>query len=129
MNNLLQAVRQFKASKAFASLRETHANLMGYRKSGLVFDDLIPDEGPIVSEALKRLTPQEFNERTFRFRRALNISLHQTVLPVAEQTKPSEDVPYLRPIIAEVEAEVACKQTFDLLTGIPENLRSRNKST
>ena len=39
-------------------------------------------------------------------------SLAHQLLPATEQTKPEEDVPYLSPIIAEIEAEL--KERADL---------------
>ncbi|KAJ3217249.1 Conserved oligomeric Golgi complex subunit 2 [Dinochytrium kinnereticum] len=96
---------------------------------GLRFDDLIPDESEIVQEAIRRLPPREFQDRIFRYRRALNLSMAQTTLEKPEWTKPEEDLPYLRPLIDQVESEIASKQAFDNLTSIPESLKSRNRST
>jgi ubiquinol-cytochrome c reductase subunit 7 len=51
---------------------------------------LIPDETEIVQEALRRLPPREFQDRTFRFRRAIMLSSGQTVLEPTEWTKAEE---------------------------------------
>ncbi|KAJ3407853.1 Cytochrome b-c1 complex subunit 7 [Chytridiales sp. JEL 0842] len=127
--SLLQSLRSLRTSKAFAGLAEWHANQMGYRKMGLRYDDLIPDETPIIQEALRRLPPRETQDRIFRFRRAIQLSSQQTVLEPVEWTKPEEDIPYLRPIIDQVESEVASQEAFDNLTSIPEALKKRNRSS
>jgi hypothetical protein len=41
---------------------------------------LIPDESPLVKEALSRLTPQERAARTLRLRVNLNLSLKKLTL-------------------------------------------------
>ena len=94
---------------------------------GLVYDDLIPDESEIVQEALKRLTPKEYYERLFRFRRAINSSIKKEELGKNDWTTADMDVPYLRPIIEQVELEIATRQNFDNLVEIPSQLKSRNR--
>ena len=103
-----------------------YRNAMGYRQMGLLYDDLIPDEGELVQEALRRLTPHEYYERIFRFRRAINLSLKKEELPKEEWTTAEKDVGYLRPIIQQVELEFATIQNFDNLE-IPEALKTRNR--
>ena len=49
--------------------------------TGLRFDDLIPEETPIVEEALSRLSPREYSDRLFRIRRALHLSMAKDTLP------------------------------------------------
>ncbi|KAI9346791.1 cytochrome b-c1 complex subunit 7 [Zopfochytrium polystomum] len=127
--SLLQSLRSLRASQTFSAIGEVHANLMGYRKMGLKYDDLIPDESPIIQEALHRLSPRDTQERIFRFRRAFFLSNTQSILDPPEWTKPEEDVPYLRPLIDLVESEIASKEAFDNLTSIPEALKKRNKSS
>ncbi|KAJ3034379.1 Cytochrome b-c1 complex subunit 7 [Rhizophlyctis rosea] len=150
-----QAIKQLKNSPALQSLRETYRGAMGYRKMGLRFDDLIPDEGDVVREAVRRLPPIEQQDRIFRFRRALNASAHQTELPKDQWTKPEEvsrdvtppsgqesrgverhrmemtkmeDIPYLRPIIEQIDYEQQVKEEFDLLNQVPEALKRRNRA-
>lgn len=82
-----------------------YANAGGYRKLGLKADDLIPEESNTVQLALKRLPPKEAYDRVFRLRRAFQCSLSHQLLPESEHIKPEEDVLYLSPIIAEIEAE------------------------
>ncbi|KAI8610024.1 cytochrome b-c1 complex subunit 7 [Chytriomyces sp. MP71] len=92
-------------------------------------DDLIPDEGPIVQEALRRLPPSEVQERLFRYRRAYSLSIVQQELEAKDQMSAAEDTPYLRPLLDLVEAEIATKENFDLLDKIPEHLKGRNRSS
>ncbi|KAJ3123099.1 Cytochrome b-c1 complex subunit 7 [Nowakowskiella sp. JEL0407] len=102
---------------------------MGYRKMGLVYDDLIPEENALVQEALRRLPPREFQDRTFRFRTAFALDVTQTELPKEYHVTAETDKPYLRPILAQVEREIATKQYFDNMTEIPAALAKRNRSS
>ncbi|CAL5873898.1 uncharacterized protein PFLUO_LOCUS8181 [Penicillium psychrofluorescens] len=113
-------------------LSQWYTDAAGYRRLGLKydhqpfnplqfmrrlgrFDDLIPEETPVVQDALKRLPPKEAYDRVFRIRRAFQCSISHTLLPPAEQTKPDEDVEYLSPIIREIEKEVKEREDLDTL--------------
>ncbi|KAI9729851.1 MAG: Cytochrome b-c1 complex subunit 7 [Cirrosporium novae-zelandiae] len=105
-------------------LANWYIDAAGYRKLGLRGDDLIPEESETVLLALKRLPPKEAYDRVFRLRRAFQVSetdvnvqcildtddplfqcsLQHQLLPADQQTKPEEDVPYLIPLITEIEA-------------------------
>jgi ubiquinol-cytochrome c reductase subunit 7 len=94
---ILEKLKSITSSKPLAGLAEWHSNNMGYRKmgknsfiSGLVFDDLVPEEGPVVKEAIRRLPPKAYYDRLYRFRRALNLSMKKDVLPKEEWTKAEE---------------------------------------
>ncbi|KAI9338152.1 cytochrome b-c1 complex subunit 7 [Obelidium mucronatum] len=128
-SGLLTSLRTFRASNAMTAFNNWHASAMGHRAFGLKEDDLIPDEGPLIQEALRRLSPAEREARLFRFRRAFALSTSQTELELQDQIPASQDTPYLRPLIDIVEAEIATKENFDLLTTIPEQLKRRNRST
>ncbi|KAJ3097927.1 DEAD-box type RNA helicase [Phlyctochytrium planicorne] len=106
--SLLQSLRALSKSKTFQGLGEWHANQMGYRKLGLRFDDLIPDETEVVQEAIRRLPPREFQDRIFRFRRALNLSVAQSKLEQPEWTKPEEL------FASEILRHPACLQSSSL---------------
>ena len=67
-------------------------------------------------KALSRLSPQESYDRIYRIRRATQLSLQQKILPKAEWTKPSEDVPYLTPILEQLAAEAKERDALDTLT-------------
>ncbi|KAJ5673950.1 Cytochrome b-c1 complex subunit 7 [Penicillium macrosclerotiorum] len=86
-------------------LAQWYTDAAGYRRLGLKFDDLIPEESETVQKAIKRLPAKEAYDRVFRIRRAFQCSISHTLLPPAEQTKPEEDVEYLSPIIREIEKE------------------------
>ncbi|RCI16016.1 hypothetical protein L249_1974 [Ophiocordyceps polyrhachis-furcata BCC 54312] len=92
-----------------------YADAAGYRKLGLKYDDLIEEEREAVQIALKRLTPKEAYDRVFRIRRSTQLSYQHKLLPREQWTKPQEDLPYLRPLVEEVEAELAEKDAFDAL--------------
>ncbi|KAF2759726.1 14 kDa subunit of cytochrome bd ubiquinol oxidase [Pseudovirgaria hyperparasitica] len=94
-------------------LSQWYADSAGYRKLGLRADDLIPEENETVLLAMKRLSPKEQYDRVFRMRRAFQCSIQHQLLPEAEQTKPEEDVPYLTPLIKQIEAEMAEREDLD----------------
>ncbi|KAJ5113452.1 hypothetical protein N7478_006851 [Penicillium angulare] len=92
-----------------------YTDAAGYRRLGLKFDDLIPEESETVQQAIKRLPPKEAYDRVFRIRRAFQCSISHTLLPANEQIKPSEDVEYLSPIIREIEKEAKERDDLDNL--------------
>ncbi|KAK6004505.1 hypothetical protein QM012_008367 [Aureobasidium pullulans] len=96
-------------------LANWYTDAAGYRKLGLRADDLIPEESETVLLALKRLPPKEAYDRVFRMRRAFQCSLSHQLLPKNEQTKPEDDVPYLSPIIKEIEAERRERMDLDAM--------------
>merc|ERR1711900_77685 len=94
-------------------LANWYADASGYRRLGLRADDLIPEENDTVQLALKRLPPKEAYDRVFRIRRAFQQSVAHQLLPKNEWTKPEEDVPYLTPLIKEIEAELNERENLD----------------
>ncbi|KAJ6094831.1 hypothetical protein N7467_002344 [Penicillium canescens] len=96
-------------------LANWYTDAAGYRRLGLKFDDLIPEESENVQKAIKRLPSKEAYDRVFRIRRAFQCSISHTLLPANEQTKPEEDVEYLSPIIREIEKEVKERADLDNL--------------
>lgn len=90
-----------------------YIDLVGYRKIGLVYDDIIAEENGIVQKALERLPPRLTYDRMFRHRRAMQLSLSHSILPPEEQTKPEEDIPYLQPYIEEIEREISERKELD----------------
>ncbi|KAG2163573.1 ubiquinol-cytochrome c reductase complex 14 kDa protein [Aureobasidium pullulans] len=96
-------------------LANWYTDAAGYRKLGLRADDLIPEESETVLLALKRLPPKEAYDRVFRMRRAFQCSISHQLLPKNEQTKPDEDIPYLSPIIKEIEAERRERMDLDAM--------------
>jgi ubiquinol-cytochrome c reductase subunit 7 len=79
-------------------------------------DDLIIEENEVVLQALKRLPPKQLYDRVYRIRRATQLSITHKLLPKADWTKPEDDVPYLGPLIAQIEAEIKEREDLDTLT-------------
>jgi len=102
-------------TKIMKPISNWYANAAGYRKLGLRYDDLIPEESETVLLALKRLSAKESYDRVYRLRRAFQCSLAHQLLPMEQRTKPEEDVPYLSPIIREIEAEARERADLDSL--------------
>ncbi|PNY25950.1 Cytochrome b-c1 complex subunit 7 [Tolypocladium capitatum] len=98
-----------------------YAGAAGYRKLGLRYDDLIEEERESTQLALKRLSAKEAYERVYRIRRSIQCSYQHKLLPKDQWTKPEEDVPYLRPIIEQVEAELAEKDALDSMSVIKKH--------
>jgi len=97
----------------FKPIASWYANLSGYRKMGLVYDDLLVEERPDVQRALTRLTPREAYDRAFRFKRASQTSVQHKDLPKSEWIKPEEDVRYLKPHVLEIEKEDQERHLWD----------------
>lgn len=57
--------------------------------AGLMRDDTIHEDDD-VKEALRRLPENMFNDRMFRIKRALDLSMKQTILPKEQWTKYEE---------------------------------------
>ncbi|KAF8514040.1 cytochrome b-c1 complex subunit 7, partial [Gautieria morchelliformis] len=82
-----------------------YADAAGYRRMGLKYDDLLLEERPDVQKALSRLSPREAYDRAYRLRLASQCSVLHKDLPKEQWVKPSEDVRYLKPIVAEAARE------------------------
>jgi ubiquinol-cytochrome c reductase subunit 7 len=124
---LLRKLKIWKESSFYKKLAEKHSALMGHREDGLFLDDLIPDETPFVQEAIRRLPPQVQAERLYRMRTALNLSLKKMTLPKEEAVTAEQDVPYLRPVLAQLENEILFRLNFETMK-VPKALLERNKS-
>ncbi|XP_029447612.1 cytochrome b-c1 complex subunit 7 isoform X2 [Rhinatrema bivittatum] len=74
---------------------------MASRVPGLVRDDTLY-ENDDVKEAIRRLPEIVYDERNFRLKRALDLSLKHQILPKEQWTKYEEDVHYLEPYLKEV---------------------------
>ncbi|EJT96813.1 cytochrome b-c1 complex subunit 7 [Dacryopinax primogenitus] len=92
-----------------------YADLCGYRKMGLRYDDLLIEENPTVEKALTRLNAKESYDRVWRHRVAMHQSVLHKDLPKAQWLKPQDDVRYLTPLIEEVEAEARERRELDTL--------------
>ncbi|KAI0003252.1 cytochrome b-c1 complex subunit 7 [Russula compacta] len=102
-------------SKWFTPIANWYANLSGYRRLGLRYDDLLVEERPDVERALSRLTPGETYDRAYRFKRASQASVLHKELPKSEWIKPEEDARYLKPHVLEVAKEDEERRVWDTI--------------
>jgi ubiquinol-cytochrome c reductase subunit 7 len=92
-----------KLDKAFIL---AHRNLSRYAQYGLVLDDVLNDEDPVVIEAINRLPKDVKDARIRRITRAFDLNVNGKILPKSEWTPIEDDVPYLRPYVLWVENEM-----------------------
>ncbi|KFO28027.1 cytochrome b-c1 complex subunit 7-like [Fukomys damarensis] len=78
-------------------------NAAGFNKLGLVRDDTIYNDKDI-KEARRRLSEKVYNDRTFRIKRALDLSMKHQIL-LKEQRNCEEDKFYFEPYLKEVIQE------------------------
>ena len=76
-------------------------NTAGFNKLGLMRDDTI-FETEDVKEAIRRLPEDLYNDRMFRIKRALDLTMRHQILPKDQWTKYEEDKFYLEPYLKEV---------------------------
>ncbi|XP_044280375.1 cytochrome b-c1 complex subunit 7 isoform X1 [Varanus komodoensis] len=92
------------SSRLLESLRKWYYNAAGFNKFGLMRDDTIYEDED-VKEALKRLPEDVYNDRLYRIKRALDLSMKNQILPKEEWVKYEEDKHYLEPYLKEVIRE------------------------
>lgn len=92
---------------------ENYNEKQGYRRHGLFKDDLVPDDHPLVQEALRRLTEQELFDRNFRIKRANELHFRHETLPKEAQPTAKDDVRYLRKHMVQILKEEAEEQKYD----------------
>lgn len=115
--SLAPYVRSSRTLKKWvAPLAQWYANLMGYRKMGLKYDDLQQEGLPEVQRALGRLTQREYYDRVYR----MKLSAHQSVLhkplPKEQWMSAKEDIRYLKPHIVGVLEEETERAAWDTMT-------------
>ncbi|MBN3321134.1 QCR7 protein, partial [Atractosteus spatula] len=76
-------------SRLLFRFRKWYYNAAGFNKLGLMRDDTIYEDSD-VKEALRRLPEQVYNDRMFRIKRALDLSMKQQILPQDQWTKYEE---------------------------------------
>ncbi|KAL4629767.1 cytochrome b-c1 complex subunit 7 [Arapaima gigas] len=86
------------------SLYKWYYNSAGFNKMGLMRDDVLYEDQD-VKEAIRRLPERMYNDRMFRIKRALDLSMKHQILPKEHWTKYEEDVRYLEPYLKEVIRE------------------------
>ena len=92
------------SSRWLGGIRKRYYNAAGFNKLGLVRDDTI-HENDDVKEAIRRLPENLYNDRVFRIKRALDLSMRQQILPKEQWTKYQEDKFYPEPYLKEVIRE------------------------
>ncbi|KAG3273868.1 cytochrome b-c1 complex subunit 7 [Ictidomys tridecemlineatus] len=85
-------------------IRKWYYNAAGFNKLGLMRDDTIYEDED-VKEAVRRLPENLYNDRMFRIKRALDLTMRQQILPKEQWTKYEEDKFYLEPYLKEVIRE------------------------
>ncbi|CAH1132846.1 unnamed protein product [Ceutorhynchus assimilis] len=116
MNTILRTRRAFsliQKRSISSDWQKLAYKLAGFNKYGLVRDDLLIWEDPIVQLALKRLPSEMVNMRNFRLMRATQLSCRKEILPKEQWTKFEDDVLYLTPVYEEVLKEVLEKEDWD----------------
>jgi len=93
-----------------------YANLAGYRRMGLKYDDLLIEERDDVQKALGRLSTREAYDRAFRIKQASQASVLHQDLPKDKWVPASEDARYLKPRVLEATKEDLERQKWDNLT-------------
>ncbi|XP_028851182.1 cytochrome b-c1 complex subunit 7 [Denticeps clupeoides] len=84
--------------------RKWYYNSCGFNKLGLLRDDTMYEDTD-VKEAVRRLPENVYNDRMFRIKRALDLSMKHQILPKQQWTKFEEDKHYLEPYLKEVIRE------------------------
>ncbi|TRY83265.1 hypothetical protein DNTS_032522 [Danionella cerebrum] len=100
------------SKKILLGFSKWYYNACGFNQLGLHRDDLL-NETPEVKEAVRRLPEQVYNDRVFRIKRALDLSMKHHILPKEQWTKYEEDVRYLAPYLEEVLREQKEKADWD----------------
>ncbi|XP_077990267.1 cytochrome b-c1 complex subunit 7-like [Glandiceps talaboti] len=98
--------RNLQKNRGWIALGKWFYNRAGFNRLGLLKDDTISERFPEVKEAIKRLPEDVYDERMFRIKRALDLSLKHRVLPKEQWTQYDDDKPYLQPYIDEVLKEM-----------------------
>ncbi|XP_046875841.1 cytochrome b-c1 complex subunit 7 isoform X2 [Hypomesus transpacificus] len=84
--------------------RKWYYNACGFNKIGLLRDDTLHEDDD-VKEAIRRLPETVYNDRMFRIKRALDLSMKHQILPKDQWIQYEEDNYYLEPYLKEVIRE------------------------
>lgn len=77
------------SSKWLDGFRKWYYNAAGFNKLGLMRDDTL-HETEDVKEAIRRLPEDLYNDRMFRIKRALDLTMRHQILPKDQWTKYEE---------------------------------------
>lgn len=92
------------SGRLLLGLQKWYYNMAGFNKLGLMRDDT-RYENEDVKEAVTRLPERVYNDRIFRIKRALDLTMKHQILPKDQWTKFEEDISYLSPYLEEVIRE------------------------
>jgi len=106
-------VEYLKTFPQWDTFKEWYIDVAGYRKLGLLYDDLKAEDFPEVALAVSRLSEKEAIARIFRIKRAADLSMKQQLLPADEWTTKEQDVRYLTPIIEQIQLESQERKMLD----------------
>lgn len=110
------------SSKWLDGFRKWYYNAAGFNKLGLMRDDTL-HETEDVKEAIRRLPEDLYNDRMFRIKRALDLTMRHQILPKDQWTKYEEDKFYLEPYLKEVIRERKEREEWGYQSVFIENLR------
>uniref|UniRef100_A0A2K6UXZ7 Cytochrome b-c1 complex subunit 7 n=1 Tax=Saimiri boliviensis boliviensis TaxID=39432 RepID=A0A2K6UXZ7_SAIBB len=79
------------SSRLLEMMRKWYYNAAGFNKLGLLRDDTRYEDED-VKEAIRRLPENVYNDRMFRIKRALDLSMKHQILPKEQWTKYEEDI-------------------------------------
>nr|XP_033785331.1 cytochrome b-c1 complex subunit 7 [Geotrypetes seraphini] len=92
------------SSRLIEGFRKWYYSAAGFNKLGLIRDDLLYEDDDVI-EAIRRLPNRVYDERIFRIKRAIDLTVKHHILPKEQWTKYEEDVRYLEPYLKEVIRE------------------------
>ncbi|KRX41311.1 Cytochrome b-c1 complex subunit 7 [Trichinella nativa] len=110
-----EAARQvsFRFNGPFANwLRKTIWHSWTGRRYGLLWHDTYSESKEIVEEAVKRLSPEEYDKRAIRLLRAAQLTLKHEYLPKDQWTKWEDETWYLKPHLDRIKREYRDYKTF-----------------
>lgn len=136
--SLAQRIKSSRSlMKWVAPLAQRYANLSGYRKFGLKYDDILIEENGTVQKALSRLSERESYDRAYRHRVAHQLAIEHRELPKSQWTPAAEvkhcscckdfesrvadmgngmqDSRYLTPLVKEIENENAERAAWNAI--------------
>ncbi|VCX35201.1 unnamed protein product [Gulo gulo] len=92
------------SSQWLEGIRKWYSNAAGFNKLRLIQDDTIY-ENDDVKEEVGRLPENLYDDRMFRIKKALELTMRHQILPKEQWTKYEEDKFYLEPYLKEVIRE------------------------
>lgn len=89
--SLFQSLKSSRGvMKWLRPVAERYANLAGYRKMGLKYDDILIEENGTVQKALTRLSERDSYDRAYRHRVAHQLAVEHQDLPKDKWLNPKD---------------------------------------